>query len=371
MNRRHIGMHNNKNTNLLIRWLVVLGDFVVLVLVLLVAMRFIPRYDLWDGEMERVFWIMCLFAMIVAEYFFATVIHERLVGANAILRRTVLLVGTWSLLSYLLLRIVSFDAHLGWQILAMGLTMLVVVIVKRFVERWGVKKLRRKGYNTQTITLIGNDSELWRLYRKLVSNPTSGYIIYSHYGGMEGLTADGSVDDFVAGIEHPEGLRLGDEVYLCVSQGQMDLIRQTSGLCNHMVKRFYYVPTADEKLNLRPVFIDDINVMTNYSSPLEEPLNNVVKRFCDILVSVVALMAVALLLPVIVVAIKVQSPGPVFFRQRRTGLDGREFYCYKFRSMHVNDDADRLQATEDDPRKFPFGDFMRKTNIDELPQFWN
>jgi putative colanic acid biosynthesis UDP-glucose lipid carrier transferase len=61
----------------------------------------------------------------------------------------------------------------------------------------------------------------------------------------------------------------------------------------------------------------------------------------------------------------------VFFRQLRTGIDGRDFYCYKFRSMHVNSDADRLQATKDDPRKFPFGDFMRKTNIDELPQFWN
>ena len=66
-----------------------------------------------------------------------------------------------------------------------------------------------------------------------------------------------------------------------------------------------------------------------------------------------------------------QSPGPIFFRQLRTGLDGHNFYCYKFRSMHVNKDADRLQATKDDPRKFPFGNFMRKTNIDELPQFWN
>ena len=91
----------------------------------------------------------------------------------------------------------------------------------------------------------------------------------------------------------------------------------------------------------------------------------------DIVLSILCLIPTAMLLPFIAIVIKRQSPGPVFFRQLRTGINGHDFYCYKFRSMHVNNDADRLQATKDDPRKFPFGDFMRKTNIDELPQFWN
>ena len=71
------------------------------------------------------------------------------------------------------------------------------------------------------------------------------------------------------------------------------------------------------------------------------------------------------------IIIKIQSPGPILFKQKRNGLDGKEFYCLKFRSMHVNKDSDRLQATKDDPRKFKFGNLMRKTNIDELPQFIN
>ena len=135
--------------------------------------------------------------------------------------------------------------------------------------------------------------------------------------------------------------------------------------------KFYYVATAEEKLNLQPVQMDDLEVMGTYSSPLEDPLNRLFKRLADILLSAIFLAPTVLLLPFIAVIIKRQSPGPIFFRQRRTGLDGREFWCWKFRSMHVNTDADRLQATKDDPRKFPFGDFMRKTNIDELPQFWN
>ena len=142
-------------------------------------------------------------------------------------------------------------------------------------------------------------------------------------------------------------------------------------LCNQRMVKFYYVPPVEETLNLQPVFIDDIEVMTPYISPLDDSLNRFLKRLFDIITSIVALVFTALLFPFVCIIIKIQSPGPVFFRQRRTGLAGHEFYCYKFRSMHVNKDADRLQATKDDPRKYPFGNFMRKANIDELPQFWN
>ncbi len=135
--------------------------------------------------------------------------------------------------------------------------------------------------------------------------------------------------------------------------------------------KFYYVATAEEKLNLQPVQMDDLEVMGTYSSPLEDPLNKWLKRLADILLSVIFLIPTIILLPFIAIIIKCQSPGPIFFRQRRTGLDGREFWCWKFRSMHVNSTADNQQATKDDPRKFPFGNFMRKTSIDELPQFWN
>ncbi|WP_084589723.1 sugar transferase [Prevotella sp. S7 MS 2] len=80
---------------------------------------------------------------------------------------------------------------------------------------------------------------------------------------------------------------------------------------------------------------------------------------------------IGLMYPIIAMCIKLQSPGPGLFKQQRTGLNGQTFNCLKFRSMHVNADSDKQQATKDDPRKFAFGNFMRKTNIDELPQFFN
>lgn len=366
-----IRIKNNHQTNRLIQLFIIAVDFAVLCVLLYFVTDAIPKSGSWDEGKGRTFWMVCTFAFIVAEYLFPSVIHERVVGANDILRRSTMLVATHTLLSYLLLRAIHFMSRFGWQLFAMGLVMLVCIILLRFVERWLVKKLRQSGYNTRSVTLVGEDKELLCLYNKLQSNPTYGYRVRSIYGDIEGLTPDGSIRDFEALLSRSEDLQLGDEVYLCVPRNERALIEQTVRLCDHRMAKFYYLPTAEEKLNLQPILIDDISVMTTYTSPLEEPLNRLFKRLFDIVFSILCLIPTVLLLPLIAMTIKRQSPGPVFFRQRRTGIDGHEFYCYKFRSMHVNADADRLQATNDDPRKFPFGDFMRKTNIDELPQFWN
>lgn len=121
----------------------------------------------------------------------------------------------------------------------------------------------------------------------------------------------------------------------------------------------------------KPELIGENVVYTNYHEPLLDMKNRVMKRTFDVVCSLIVLLLLVFFLPVIAFIIKRQSPGPIFFSQLRTGMDGRKFICYKFRSMHVNKDSDTLQATKDDPRKFPFGDFMRRSNIDEFPQFFN
>ncbi len=366
-----IRIKNDNQTNRLIQLLIIAVDFAVLCGLLYILTNAIPASKNWDGEKEGAFWMICIFAFIIAEYCFPSVIHERMVGANAILRRCTMLVGMQTLLSYLMLRSIRFISRVGVYLFVMGLVMLAILILLRFLERWLVKELRQSGYNTRYVTLVGSDKELLNLYKKLTSNSTYGYKIRNIYGEIEGLSHNGSVKDFESLLSHPEDLPLGEELYLCVSHKEREMIEQTVRLCDHSMVKFYYLPTAEEKLNLQPTLIDDIGVMTTYTSPLEEPMNRLLKRLSDIVLSILCLIPTALLLPFIVLIIKRQSPGPVFFRQLRTGIDGHDFYCYKFRSMHVNSDADRLQATKDDPRKFPFGDFMRKTNIDELPQFWN
>ena len=108
------------------------------------------------------------------------------------------------------------------------------------------------------------------------------------------------------------------------------------------------------------------------NDPLMRIENRVIKRAFDIVVSLLFLCTLfPIILLFVTIITKITMPGPVFFRQKRTGIYGKDFYCIKFRSMKINADSDRVQATKNDPRKTRWGNIMRKTNIDEFPQFWN
>ncbi len=109
----------------------------------------------------------------------------------------------------------------------------------------------------------------------------------------------------------------------------------------------------------------------DFKNPLLKTSNRVIKRTFDLIVSVLVCFITLPFLPIIALLIKSQSRGNILFRQERTGLNGKTFVCYKFRSMHINNEADTRQASADDPRMFAFGKFIRRTHIDELPNFIN
>ena len=100
--------------------------------------------------------------------------------------------------------------------------------------------------------------------------------------------------------------------------------------------------------------------------------NQLVKRISDVVIASVILVLISPVLLAIALGVKLSSPGPVLFKQRRNGLDGDEILVYKFRSMTAEEDGSVVkQATRNDPRVTPFGAFIRKTSLDELPQFFN
>ena len=387
-------MRRNDQSNRIIKWIVMVGDFIVLNALMLAFAIWHWRMATWDQGQIEIYILVNNIALMLSMMQFSVVIHLRLIGAGEIFRRVVGLTVLQSILAYLLLKIFAYYLIVGWLIFEIGTVFAVILVIKRLFERWFIKLYRQAGRNTRSVTLVGSDPELIGIYNKLKDDTTLGYKILGYYGeealadvanDVERLTKKepgekreyldrlGTFEDFMAGMQHPEDLVLGDELYLCISRREKDVICKISKLCDHQVVRFFYVPVSVESigLNLKREFLDDIEIFATYDNPLQNSVNRFLKRTFDIVVSSIALILISLLFPFIYLIVKIQSPGPILFKQLRTGMDGKDFYCLKFRSMHVNKDADKLQATKDDPRKYPFGDFMRKANIDELPQFWN
>lgn len=119
-------------------------------------------------------------------------------------------------------------------------------------------------------------------------------------------------------------------------------------------------------------YMGDFPVLTHRREPLEESENEIKKRIFDILFSsLVIIFVMSWLVPIIGLLIKAESPGPIFFRQLRSGRNNQPFWCYKFRSMKVNKDSDSVQAKKNDMRITRIGSFLRKTSLDEFPQFFN
>jgi putative colanic acid biosynthesis UDP-glucose lipid carrier transferase len=372
-------MRNNNQTNNLIKWAIILGDFIALNVLLIAFFAWDSKMHLWSFDKGNVFHVVCNLALAIAEYRFYTVIHLRMVSSADILRRIVLLVVTQTIAAYLILKTVDHDLPVGFALLRVGTVYLVLQLVMRYLERYLVKFYRQSGGNTRCAIFVGSDPELNTLYHKLKEDPALGYKIMGYYADedIEGNNGElvklGTLKEFMEKLDCPQELVLGDEVYVCLPRREKETIRKISQMCDLNIKRFYYVQVSLETIgiNLKKEFVDDVEVYTTHENPLQNPINKALKRLFDIALSIVFLIPTIIIFPFVYLIVKIQSPGPIFFKQLRTGLDGQNFYCYKFRSMYVNKEADTVQATKHDPRKFPFGSFMRKFNIDELPQFAN
>lgn len=374
-------MTNNGQTNEMIKWMVIIGDFIILNMLIIAFIKWYPEMASWTTWNKQVFLMASNLAMVVGQTRFYTVIHRRLVNSSEIIRRIVLLTMTQTVITYLLVKILQYNLSVGKILLVFGTVMSVCIFLIRIIERKIIRKYRKSGRNARTVVFVGSDLELINVYQRLMSDATRGYKVLGYYADEKLEEAEGkferlgTIDDLLA-LGHNTMIQTQyDDMYVCISRRQPALVKKLSIFCESNVIHFYYVPVSVESMGipLKRELLDDMEVYTTFIIPLQIPTNKIMKRAFDLVFSLIALLCILPFLPIISLIIKIQSPkGGIFFKQPRTGIDGREFYCYKFRSMHPNkDESGLVQATKDDPRKFPFGNFMRKASIDELPQFWN
>lgn len=165
-----------------------------------------------------------------------------------------------------------------------------------------------------------------------------------------------------------------DEIYCSVSELKNEELIEFINFADNNLKTLKFLPDNKHIFSkkLKFEYYDYLPILSLRDIPLDNPVNAFLKRTFDILFSLMVILGLLIwIAPILAILIRLESKGPIFFIQKRTGIDNREFSCLKFRSMGVNNKADSHQASKDDMRITRIGKFIRKTSIDELPQFYN
>ena len=165
-----------------------------------------------------------------------------------------------------------------------------------------------------------------------------------------------------------------DEIFCSISELNNEDLLAVVNYADNNLKVVKFIPDRSKVLSkkLQHDYYGIIPILTFRTIPLDDPFSSLLKRLFDVVFSLaVIVLILSWLTPLIALVIKVESKGPVFFTQLRNGYNFKSFNCFKFRSMVNNPNADLVQASRDDARITIFGQLLRKTSLDEMPQFFN
>ena len=255
--------------------------------------------------------------------------------------------------------------------LALGdylLLVFLLISVFKFLTIFLLKKYRSVlGGNIRKVVVIGNNEKTRQLIETFNTRLDFGYKFDAQFSIKdEGFTIENCFDYI---IENDI-----DEIYFSVAELSNNQINKLKDFADNNLRELKFIPDNKEiySKKLQYEYYNYIPVLSLRVIPLQEPVSQFVKRFFDILFSLfVIVFVLSWLTPILAICIKLESKGPVFFKQSRNGFNYQEFDCYKFRSMTPNKDAHLHQATKGDDRITKVGVFIRKTSMDELPQFFN
>ncbi len=249
--------------------------------------------------------------------------------------------------------------------------------VSRILFNMYLKMFRKKGYNFRRMVVVGVNPFSIDFVNEIIQHPEYGYKFLGFFGYNEEEDQENirvqrfdRIHNFLLEYEI-------DEVYISLPSDPDYHIKELIKFCHLNYIKINFLNEFIHLLNRKTIQVSlDYNgptpIVAVDKEPLEISVNKMLKRSFDLVFSFFVLIFVlSWLFPLVAIAIKLNSRGPVFFKQKRTGLDGQSFECYKFRTMTVNSESDTKQATANDSRITKVGAILRKTNIDELPQFIN
>ncbi|MCY1221431.1 UDP-glucose:undecaprenyl-phosphate glucose-1-phosphate transferase [compost metagenome] len=224
------------------------------------------------------------------------------------------------------------------------------------------------GGNFRKVVIVGNGKSVSQLEEFFNENPDYGYKLEKKFTLIPNKKEQ-LEECFNFVMENKI-----DEIYCSLAELSNAEVNKFIDFTDNNLKILKFLPDNKEVLarNLIFDYYDYIPIISIRNIPLDETANKIIKRAFDIIFSLVVIIGIlSWLIPILAILIRIESKGSVFFKQKRNGLNYKEFYCYKFRSMRLNEIADIYQVSKNDPRITKVGKFIRKTSIDEMPQFFN
>lgn len=278
--------------------------------------------------------------------------------------------------------IVGFEALL-YQFRVVNFSRLVVIlfygfgtgflIIKRLIRRFYDRWRHRHGEDFHHILLVGGGKEAAQYLRALEQNPYYGYHVDGYLANSPNPALKATYLGPYKNLEDALCTPGLDEVVVALDTEEMHMIPRALAACDKEGLRITMVPFYNDYLPARPTIdvLGSCKLINVRQTPFDNILNAFAKRLFDILGSLLLIILTSPVMLAVAIGVKLSSPGPVIFCQKRVGLNKKEFMMYKFRSMRVNVDEKTGWSTNSDPRKTRFGSLIRKFSLDELPQFFN
>lgn len=369
-------MELDRRHGYLIQWLIGIGDMVVLNLMFLLVYHELDSFytKAIDNNLREVL-LLLNFCYFFSLYFVPIQLHRSIVYLDKIVQRAFSVISLLIFLFATCLIFLNVGDVLATFLVVYYVSTIVVFSCWRVFVRMLLKFYRRKGYNFKRVVIVGAGKNGMELYRAMRDDISSGFNILGFFD--DNLALKDILPSYLGTTDKVEEFAIAkdiDEIYCTLPGTNDEKILRMLNFAEKQMIRFYIVPEfyRNVKKSMVMEFLESVPLLTIRREPLQAFYNRALKRSFDLVFSSVVLCTIFPILYVLIgFLIKRSSPGPIFFKQKRTGLYGHDFECYKFRTMRANDQADTMQAVKDDPRKTKIGDFLRRTNLDEFPQFIN
>ncbi|ADC45965.1 exopolysaccharide biosynthesis polyprenyl glycosylphosphotransferase [Methanobrevibacter ruminantium M1] len=264
------------------------------------------------------------------------------------------------------------------MLLLLSLFGMILTIAERVLVVLVLRMMRTNNLNLKHMLIIGDNDLAFEFAHKINSKTYLGYNIAGFLGRKENIGKRFEGTKFIGSFDDlPRVLKTHkfDRVVIAIPLKYYYHLNEIVDACEEEGIKAEIIPDYYKYLPAKPSvdMLDDMPIINIRYVPLDDAFNKFKKIVSDYFVSIVAIIITSPIMILTAIAIKIESPGPIIFKQERIGYNGKPFMMYKFRSMKVQDDEEEKSqwTTKDDPRKTRIGTFIRKWSIDELPQFFN